>query len=264
MPLAIDDRQDFARVAEHGAQPLEVAARQRGRAVTVHVVGVEREEAPRVGIGLAGEPSPDRLAHHRPLLAGDREHVGLDVGQDLLAVGDVEVAAWPIVAERLAVAQFDVLDAEVASEGLGGVDETLRRLGIVGGRAAVDRERERRQRVAKEPALHLRERQDADEVGTTLGDEVVSAVAELVLEDLAPADAVEERRRRAALDERLPARGILHPVLAHREVAGRRRGHRDRLGLHGRAPSRNTASARSQRKSFSSLARRALVRSRFT
>jgi len=119
------------------------------------------------------------------------------------------------------VAHFDVLDAEVASEGLRSVDETLRRLGIVGGRAAVDRERERRQRVAEEPALHLRERQDADEVGTTLGDEVVSAVTELVLEDLAPADAVEERRRRATLDERFPARSILHPVLAHeRSPAG--------------------------------------------
>ena len=63
---------------------------------------------------VARQPVLDALAHHGALLARDGQHVGLVVGQDLLAEGDVEVLR---AASRRAggahIAEFEVVDAEL-------------------------------------------------------------------------------------------------------------------------------------------------------
>ena len=63
----------------------------------MHVVGVERKEAVDAGVEFGAQSVLDALAHHRALLARDGEHVGLLVGQDGLAEGDVEVLLGPVV-----------------------------------------------------------------------------------------------------------------------------------------------------------------------
>ena len=98
--------------------------------------------------------------------------------------------------------------------------------------------------MAEEPALHLRERQHADDRRVALGEKVVRAVAEDRLEDLFPAGAVEERRLGAAFDERVPAREVARPRPAHAQVAGRGRlgelGGGELHGNHAGAPRRSS------------------------
>ena len=99
--------------------------------MAVDVVGVEREEPVDRRVDLAAQAALDALAHHRALLARDGEQVRLDVGQDLLAEGDVQVLARPVGLARDAVAQLEVVDAELVRERARGRVQRGRRAGSV-------------------------------------------------------------------------------------------------------------------------------------
>ena len=101
-----------------------------------------------------------------------------------------------------------MVDAERLGEIRRGVDQRASGFGIGRRGAAVDGERQRDQRMAEQPALDLGQRQHADDVAVALGDEVVGAMAEDVFDDPAPADAVEEGRLGAAVDECIPRGGV--------------------------------------------------------
>ena len=113
-----------------------------------------------------------------------------------------------------------MLDAERARELDRGVDQRPLGLRVARGGPAVDAERQRHERVTEQAALHLGKRENADDLAAALGQPIVRPVAEVVLEDAAPADAVEERRLRAAPHECVPAPGVTRREVANDE--GRR------------------------------------------
>ena len=97
----------------------------------MHVVGVERKESIDAGVDVAAQAVLDALAHHRALLARDGQHVGLLVGQDVLAKRHVEVLRRPVVVPGIDVAQFEVIDAQSLRDSLRLVFQG-RRSGLIG------------------------------------------------------------------------------------------------------------------------------------
>ena len=214
----------------------------------------------------ARSPLPDSLADHRTLLARDREQIGFGVGRELAPERHVQVLPRPAGTLRCAVAKLEVLDAERSREVDRGVDERPLGVRVARGRSAVDAERQRHERVAEEAALHLRERENAGDLAAALGQPIVRPMAEVVLEDAAPADAVEERRLRAAPDECVPPLGVTRREVANDEGCGSapEARHRFRRDPHHSPPFRKIRSTRSHRKSATSRRRRDSICPRLT
>src|SRR5204863_6135030 len=103
--------------------------------------------------------------------------------------------------------------------------------------------------MPEQEALQLDERQHPDDFAGALGKQVVGAVAELVAVEIAPANAVEERRRRARRDEGVPALAVGIEEAAHDEGLGAHRC--EVVHVHAAATS-NTSSTRPQLKSRNS------------
>ena len=80
------------------------------------VIRVKLEEALDTAIDLADQSALDALAHHRALLAWNREQIGLDLGQQRLAESHVQVLLRPVRLGPDAVAQFEVAHAEIARQ----------------------------------------------------------------------------------------------------------------------------------------------------
>src|SRR3982751_1846737 len=102
--------------------------------------------------------------------------------------------------------------------------------------------------MAEEQALHLHERQDADDAFAAFGQQVVRPMVKELAVDLAPADAMEEARPRTVQHELVPALAVGVAECTNG------RGRRVRCGLvnaHARARPK-TSSTRPQRKSPSS------------
>ena len=89
LAIGASDCQHLAIVAKNLEQSFEITLGHGGCAMTMHVVGKELEEPVCVAVDCANEAILDALANHGALLARDGQHVGLDVGQDFLAKGDV-------------------------------------------------------------------------------------------------------------------------------------------------------------------------------
>ena len=208
----------------------------------MHVVGVQREQAPAGGVDLAREAVLHPLSDHRALLAWNREQVGVDVRQDRLAERAVEILGGPPVMRARELAQLEMIDLEALRQHFGFALERRRGIGIRGRHAAVHRERQRHESIAEQAAPHVRERQHAFDRAGTLGIEEVRVVPEHLRDHVLPRRAVEERRVGAAQHERIPARGdrgIVRTQAADRETA--RRGGSDfvRGMLHGPNVPRN-------------------------
>jgi len=225
------------------------------------VVREQIEEAAEIGVDLAAQAVADALAHHRPLLARDGREVVLDLRQDRLAEGDVQILARPVGMAHLAMAQLEMLHAQPARGRIGRLLQSGRGLLVVRGHSPIHAERERHQGIAEQPALDPRERQHALDFSRTFGVEEEGAMPEDLLEERLPAGAVEEARLRAVHDEGIPARRIPRGELAHRDRARSVHGEACPGGVHGRV-SGNTASTRPQRKSRSRRPMRACMRSR--
>src|SRR3546814_19581979 len=74
-------------------------------------------------IDLLGQVLLDPLAHHGALLAGNRQHVLLDLTGNFLAEGDIGLAiAGPVGVEGLAQPVLDAVDAERSAERRDGKD----------------------------------------------------------------------------------------------------------------------------------------------
>jgi hypothetical protein len=117
--VGVGDDLHVAVGAELALQRLEVALWEPGGAVAMDVVRVEREEAADLRIDFAAQAAGDALAHHGPLLARNREQVGLWVRQDGLAEGHVQVLRGPVGMARRDVAHLQVRDAELLAQFLG-------------------------------------------------------------------------------------------------------------------------------------------------
>jgi hypothetical protein len=126
----------------------------------VNIVGVEREEAARIGIDLASQPILDSLADHRPLLARDGLQVGLDFGRNALAKTDVEILRRPRRVALTKISHLQMVDAKAPGGRLRLQFQRLGRCRVAGRDATVDGKRQRDQRVAEEQAFHLRQRQN--------------------------------------------------------------------------------------------------------
>ena len=133
---------------------------------------------------------------------------------------------------------------------------------IVHGSPAVDGERQRHQRMPEQQAVDLRQRQDAGYLAASLGEQVVGSVPEHALDDVAPSDAMKERRVGTARNE----------VIQRARSSLRERPYLERpvhckpiriVGVHAASRSK-TRSMRSQRKSLSSCRNLSSVRLRLT
>src|SRR5215470_18516550 len=118
--------------------------------------------------------------------------------------------------------------------------------------------------MSEQKTLHFGEREHADDLIATLGQEVMRSVSEAFLDEVLPLDAMEKRRVGATIDELVPTRAVLVREAAHTDGDHRGPAH----AFHGRyrihATPKTTRSIRSQRKSRSSNCNRLAVRSRFT
>ena len=224
------------------------------------VVRVKLEETIDTAIDLADQSALDALAHHRALLAWNREQVGLDLGQQRPAESHVQLLLRPVGLGPDAIAQFEVLHAEIAGQVDRSTVQCAAACRVTGGGTAVDRKRQRHERIAEEQAAHPGQRQHAAELPAAFGNQVMRAMPEHFLQDFAPLDAVEERRIGTRGHEVRPRLAVAVAIRSHR---GRRvRFDRKIEGLHAASIS-NTRSMRSQRKSERSRCSRDSVRSRF-
>ena len=112
-----------------------------------------------------------------------------------------------------------MIDAQRTCQFDRSIDQRVLGVGIVRGGSTVDAERQRHQRMAEQAAPDLGQRQHAADRVAALGDQVMAAMPKDVLEDLAPADAMEERRRRGSASTNASQRAASPAV----ERAGRDR-----------------------------------------
>src|SRR5438309_1385743 len=162
--------------------------------MAVDVVSVQGKKAIGGHIDLAHKAVLDPLAHHRALLARDREHVGFDVRRDVLAKSHIKVLPRPFGAAALRVAYLEIIDAERSREIIRGRDQRSRRLGIVRSRAAVDGKWKRHERMSEQATANDGERHDTRPSSIALGNQIMTAMAKDFFDDLAPADPMKERR----------------------------------------------------------------------
>src|SRR6185369_4686162 len=146
--------------------------------MAMDVVSVQGIEAAHPRIELAAQAMSDSLADHGPLLARNRQQVGLLVGQDLLAKRGVELLHRPGGVTRRDVAELQMRNAQAASELLSGVLERLGSLLVARRDTTVDGERQADERMAEQQALDPRQRQDPFNPTVNFGAEEVCLVAE--------------------------------------------------------------------------------------
>ena len=84
--------------------------------MAMDVIGIQIEKSIDVRINFAHQTPLDALAHHRALFAGDRGHVGIDVGQDCFAERHVEILPRPLRLADGAISQFEMVDSELPRE----------------------------------------------------------------------------------------------------------------------------------------------------
>ena len=194
----------------------------------MHVVSEQRKEAIDTWVDLAAQTVLDAFADHRTLLARDRQQVGLVVGQDGLAQADIEILQRPILVPSTDVAQFQVACTKTPCDLLGLSLQRIGRSRIAGRHTAVIRERQAHQRVAKQQALDLGQRQHALDAAVALRIEEMGRVTEDLVQHPLPACAVEKGRLRTAQHKGVPARR--RGSVAHRQLFD----HQHRLGRHHR------------------------------
>ncbi len=214
------------------------------------VVRVERKESVNGVVDFTAQPMLDSLADHGALLARYRLQVRVDVGKQVLAKCDVELLAWPGRAFDVAIPEFEVLHAERLCKLGGRLDERIFDIGTVCRGSPVRAKRQRNQGVSEQAALDFRERQYAYDLAAAFGNAVVRPMAKHILDDLAPADAMEETRVGASVDKCFPPLRVCRVECTHRDLVHRRVLSSGWLGckLH-QPPPRKSRSARSQRKS---------------
>src|SRR6202171_605766 len=118
--------------------------------------------------------------------------------------------------------------------------------------------------MPEEETPHFGERRHPDDLGTTLGEQVVRCVPETFFDDVLPPNTMEERRVRAAMNELFPTRPVLAAEAADAQGHRGNRSHAQQTAWRVHATPKTTWSTRSQRKSSSSRRRRFSVRSRCT
>ena len=90
---------------------VEIATRVYRRAEVPHANRVDMVEPGGIGLDFAFQPGLYALAHHRPLLARDREHVLLGVAFDLAPEPGIQAGlVCPVVVQRRLPAIFDGID----------------------------------------------------------------------------------------------------------------------------------------------------------
>ena len=266
-----DDAAHLAFVAEDLLQQGKVFFREHRGAEAVHAARIRVEHAVDVGVDFAAQAQLDPLAHHRALLARDGVQVGFVVARDLLAEGDVQFLGVPAGVARvraLHAAVFEVADAELARQRIGGAVQHGQHGRMFGDRAAVHAERHRAQRMAEQAALDFGQRQHADDAAVLLDVVEEGLDAERSLDHRLPAGQVEEGGGGGGAHEGVPA--AVGFRLEQVQAQGPRRrcrraalfvgGFDDRV--HGRP--RKMRSMRSQAKSRASASRRPSIRSIFT
>ena len=126
------------------------------------------------------------------------------------------------------IAQLQVASAQVQGDLLGMSLQRIGRCRIAGRHTAVIRKRQAHQRMAKQQALDLGQRQHALDAAVALGIEEMGRVTEDLVQHPLPACAVEKGRLRAAQHKGVPAR--CRGSVAHRQLFD----HQHRLGCHHR------------------------------
>ena len=108
---------------------------------------------------------------------------------------------------RRDIAQFEAIDAKPFRQGLRLVLEGRRGRSRFGDNSAVDRERQRDQRVAEKEALDMRERQYAFDAPSPPRVQEMRTMPEDLPDHLLPAGSMEKRRPAASRDEGIPPGG---------------------------------------------------------
>ena len=135
---------------------------------------------------MAHQPVFDALANHGALLAGDGQHVGIFFGQDFLAKRHVEILCGPICVARIDVAKLKMGDPQAFCDVLGLKFQRVRRFCMAGRHTPVHGKRQRYQRIAKEPAVDVSQRQNTLNLPGSLCVEKISVVVEDIANDVLP------------------------------------------------------------------------------
>ncbi len=218
--LMVDD-QNPAVGAEFPHQVAEVALGEDGRAEIAYAQRIEGEEPIDLGIFADRQAAREALTDDGALLAWDRLQIDLRIGIDGAAKGGVEILlARPVGMRSGELAIFQAIGSESRHQGDRGAVERLACRLVERRRSAVDAEGSRDERIAEESAGDMDEREHAADLAAPLGKEIIGAVAETVGDDSAPAGPMEEGRRAASCDKRVPFHGAVGGELTDDE-AGR-------------------------------------------
>src|SRR5690606_19122316 len=112
----VQHREDLAVRAEDLLEHLRVATGERRRAEIAQTFGVDVVVASAVRIDLRGQALLYAFAHHRALLAWNREHVRFGFRRYRPAERDVQVLARPIVELPPAIPELQIVDTELARQ----------------------------------------------------------------------------------------------------------------------------------------------------
>ena len=221
--------QYFTIIAKDLEQGIEVMFGHGRRAMAMNIVRVKGEKAFAVAVDRADQPIFDALAHHGPLLARDGQHVFVNVGQDRLAEGDIQILRRPLRMARRDIAKFQMVDAKFPRQFLCRIFQCRRGIGIDGCNSTIDGEGQCNQCIAEQPAIDMGKRQDAADSGIVFGIEKIGGMPEHVPDNSLPGRTMKEARFRTSEDELIPARSsgsvgrIEMPDLQHAGQASARK-----------------------------------------
>ncbi len=150
------------------------------------IVGVQGEKPVRVAVDRTKQAIFDSLANHCPLLAGNTQHVFLDLGSDFFAESDVEILGRPICMALAYVSKFQMVYAQPARQCLSFGFQGTRYNGVARGNATIDGERHRHQRVAEEAALYVRQGKNAADSATSLSKQKIGRMAKDIANNMLP------------------------------------------------------------------------------
>src|SRR5205085_5630648 len=168
------------------------------------VIRVERKKTVDGGIDLAAQSMLHSLAHHGPLLAGNRQEIGVHIRQKLLAKRHVKILARPGRTLRRSGAHLEVVDSQFPSKVYCRIDQLALRFGIGRRRTTVNRKRKGHQGVPEQAAANFGQRQNAYDFAPSLGDAIMGAMLKNAFDDLLPPRAVKKARPSTSLHERVP------------------------------------------------------------
>ena len=207
--IAVQNGEDLAVLAEFALQGGDVSTRENRRAQTMHAAGIDRIEAIDGPLDFAAQAVLDALAHHRALFARDRLHICVVVGRNLLAERRVSFGIPdPVVVVRRHQLVGQHIDPKLLRQRYRRAVE--RGIGLVVDRcgSAINAKRIRYQRVAKQPAAYMDERQDSAYRTAALGEQEIAVMSETLRQHPPPSCTVKECRLRTRRHESVPARAF--------------------------------------------------------